>query len=82
MILIAILFPGLSFLLRGKLLSALVAIVLQIVAILTFLLFGAGALLWAILAVWAVASHGQAKKERRHRQILRAMRRKNMSSSL
>lgn len=74
MILIAILCPGLSFLLRGKIISAIIAILLQIVAVFTFLIFGAGVILWGILAVWSVLSYNDAKNKKRHKQTLRAMR--------
>ena len=73
MILMAILLPGLSFLLRGKILSAILAFVLQVIACLLFLVFGAGFLLWGILAVWAVVSYNKAKAHRRHRQIMKLM---------
>jgi hypothetical protein len=74
MILIAILFPGLSFLLRGKIISAIVAIILQVIAVFFFLVFGIGALLWIILAIWAIASYNEAKKEKRHKQMLKVLR--------
>ncbi|WP_343306619.1 YqaE/Pmp3 family membrane protein [Chitinophaga niabensis] len=74
MILIAILCPGLSFLLRGKLIAAILAIVLQVVACFTFLFFGAGFFLWLILAIWAVMSYNNAKADKRSRAILKAMR--------
>ncbi|TAN15361.1 MAG: YqaE/Pmp3 family membrane protein [Chitinophagaceae bacterium] len=74
MILIAILFPGLSFLLRGKIISAVIAMILQIIAVFFFLVFGIGALLWVILAIWAIASYNEAKKEKRHKQVLKVLR--------
>jgi hypothetical protein len=74
MILIAILLPGLSFLLRGKLISAVVAIVLQIIAVITFLFFGIGFMLWLILAIWAVVSYQNAKADKHHKQMVKAMR--------
>jgi uncharacterized protein (DUF58 family) len=74
MILIAILFPGLSFLLRGKILSALVALVLQIIAVITFLFFGIGFMLWLILAIWAVVSYQNARTQKYQRQMVKAMR--------
>lgn len=77
MILIAILLPGLSFLLRGKLISALAAIVLQIIAVFTFLLFGIGFMLWLILAIWAVMSYQNAQASRRHKQAIKAMEHRN-----
>lgn len=77
MILLAILFPGLSFLFRGKILSALIAIVLQIVAFLTFLFFGAGLLLWIILAVWATLSYTNARADKRNKRMIKLMRAKS-----
>jgi hypothetical protein len=74
MIFIAILFPGLSFLLRGKIISAIMAIILQVIAVFFFLVFGIGALLWIILAIWAIASYNEAKKEKRHKQMLKVLR--------
>lgn len=72
MILIAILFPGLSFLLRLKIISAIIAIILQVISIITFLFFGAGFILWLILAIWAVMSYNNAKEDRRNRALIRA----------
>lgn len=74
MILLAIVFPGLSFLFRGKILSALAAIILQVIAVFTFLLFGAGVLLWGILATWATVSYSNARAEKRNRRLVRYMR--------
>lgn len=65
MILIAILVPGLSFLLRGKIFSALIAIVLQIIAIIASLAAGLGLFLWLALAVWAVMSYNNQKSDER-----------------
>lgn len=73
MIIIAILFPGLSFLLRGKIISAVFAILLQVVACLTFVFFGAGFLLWALIAFWAVSSYNNARADKRNRAMIRAM---------
>lgn len=63
MTLIAILLPWLSFLLRGKLLSGLLCLVLQITV-----------LGWIPAAVWAVISLQNARADRRTRKIIRAMR--------
>lgn len=73
MVIIAILCPGLSFLLRGKIISAFFAIILQIVAVLTFVFFGAGFLLWGLLAFWAVYSYNNAQARKRNREMIRAM---------
>lgn len=59
--LLAIFLPGLSFLLRGKIISAIFAIILQIVAVLTFLVFGLGFFIWVALAIWAVTSRNNGK---------------------
>lgn len=63
MILIAILLPALSFLLRGKILHAILCFVLQITII--------G---WLPAALWAVFSLHNAREERRTARIVRAMR--------
>lgn len=63
MILIAILLPWLSFLLRGKILSFIVCLVLQVT------LIG-----WLPAAAWAVISLQNSRAERRTRRIVRAMR--------
>lgn len=51
MILLAIIFPGISFLVRGKILSFILCIVLQIT------LIG-----WLPAAIWAVVSYSNAKQ--------------------
>ncbi len=66
MILIAILLPWLSFLLRGKLLSGILCLILQIT------LIG-----WLPAAAWAVISLQNARAERRNRELIRAIRRAN-----
>lgn len=63
MLLIAILLPWLSFLLRGKILSGLLCLILQIT------LIG-----WLPAAAWAVISLQDARAERRNRRLIRAMR--------
>lgn len=62
MILIAILLPWLSFLLRGKILSFIVCVVLQIT------LIG-----WIPAAAWAVISLQNSRAERRTNTIIRSM---------
>lgn len=64
MTLIAILFPSLSFLLRGKILTAILCFLLQIT------LIG-----WIPAAAWAVISLQNARADRRTRQLVAAMRR-------
>ncbi|MBL1411147.1 YqaE/Pmp3 family membrane protein [Sphingobacterium faecale] len=54
MILIAVLFPWLSFFLRGKILSGILCLILQIT------LIG-----WLPAAIWAVASRLDAKNKQR-----------------
>ncbi|HYC28910.1 MAG TPA: YqaE/Pmp3 family membrane protein, partial [Chitinophagaceae bacterium] len=61
--LIAILLPWLSFLLRGKLLSGVLCLVLQIT------LIG-----WLPAAVWAVVSLQNARADRRNERLIRAVR--------
>jgi len=62
MTLIAILLPWLSFLLRGKLISGIVCLILQIT------LIG-----WLPAAVWAVISLQNARADRRARRMVRSM---------
>jgi hypothetical protein len=69
MILIAILIPGLSFVLRGKILSAIVAFALQIAACFLFLVFGLGFILWLILAIWAVVSLNNGRNDAKLKQM-------------
>lgn len=59
MILIAILIPWLSFLLRGKLISGVLCVFLQIT------LIG-----WLPAVIWAVLSLNNSKAEKRVRKIL------------
>lgn len=63
MILLAILFPSISFLLRGRILHAILCFVLQLT------LIG-----WLPAAIWAVVSLQNARAERRTDRIVRAMR--------
>jgi len=65
MTLIAIFFPSLSFLLRGKLLTALLCLILQIT------LIG-----WIPAATWAVLSLQNSRAERRNAKLIRAVRSK------
>ncbi|WP_337992883.1 YqaE/Pmp3 family membrane protein [Flavobacterium sp. KACC 22763] len=65
MTLIAIFFPSLSFLLRGKLLTALLCLILQIT------LIG-----WIPAAIWAVVSLQNARADRRAGKVIRAMKAK------
>jgi uncharacterized membrane protein YqaE (UPF0057 family) len=62
MILIAILIPWLSFFLRGKLLSGIVCLVLQIT------LIG-----WLPAAIWAVVSLQNSRADRRNEKLIRAL---------
>jgi uncharacterized membrane protein YqaE (UPF0057 family) len=57
MILLAVLFPALSFLLRGKILSAILCFILQIT------LVG-----WIPCSIWAVASLLDARNKKRMNQ--------------
>ncbi|WP_433811327.1 YqaE/Pmp3 family membrane protein [Flavobacterium johnsoniae] len=65
MTLIAIFFPSLSFLLRGKLLTALLCLILQIT------LIG-----WIPAAIWAVLSLQNSRAEKRNAKLIRAVRSK------
>lgn len=73
MILIAILIPGLSFLLRGKILAGLVALVLQVIACFTFVIFGLGFFIWLGTAIWAVISYNNGKADKRNRELIEAL---------
>jgi uncharacterized membrane protein YqaE (UPF0057 family) len=62
MTLIAILLPWLSFLMRGKILSGLICLLLQCTI-----------LGWIPAAVWAVISLQNSRADRRAKRIIRAM---------
>ncbi|ACU58429.1 Proteolipid membrane potential modulator [Chitinophaga sp. YR627] len=62
MTLIAILLPWLSFMLRGKILTGILCLLLQIT------LIG-----WIPAAIWAVISLQNAREDRRTRKIVKAM---------
>lgn len=66
MILIAILLPWLSFLLRGRILRGILCLILQIT------LIG-----WLPAAIWAVVSLNDARADRRNRKLVRAIERSN-----
>lgn len=63
MILIAVLLPWLSFFLRGKILSGILCLILQMTI-----------LGWIPAAIWAVASRVDGKNEQRMRKMQRNMR--------
>jgi uncharacterized membrane protein YqaE (UPF0057 family) len=62
MMLIAILLPWLSFFLRGKLLTGIVCLLLQIT------LIG-----WLPAAIWAALSLNDSRENRRNRKLIRAI---------
>lgn len=62
MILIALLFPWLSFLLRGKIFAGLVCLVLQIT------LIG-----WLPATIWAIMSYNNARADKRNEQLIQSM---------
>lgn len=64
MYLVAILCPALSFLFRGKVLSFILCVILQLT------LIG-----WLPAAAWAVLSLNNAREERRTNRLIREMRR-------
>jgi hypothetical protein len=64
MTLVAILLPWLSFILRGRILTGILCLILQITII--------G---WIPAAVWAVVSLQNARDDRRNRRLIRAMER-------
>ncbi|MBS1567317.1 MAG: YqaE/Pmp3 family membrane protein [Bacteroidetes bacterium] len=63
MTLLAILLPWLSFFLRGRILTGILCLLLQITV-----------LGWIPAAVWAVISLQNARADRRNRRLIRAMR--------
>lgn len=65
MTLIAILLPWLSFLLRGKILSGILCLILQIT------LIG-----WLPAAIWAVVSLNNSREDRRNKALIKAIREK------
>lgn len=64
MILLAVLLPPVSFFLRGKILSAILCLILQIT------LIG-----WLPAAIWAVMSLHNAREEKRTKRIVKELRR-------
>ncbi len=62
MTLIAIFFPFISFLLRGKILTAIICLILQIT------LIG-----WIPAAVWAVLSLQNSRADRRNKKLIKAL---------
>ena len=78
MILIAILAPWLSFLLRGKFLSAFVAFIVELIAAFSFFFFGLSFfVVWFILAAWAVMSYNNAKADKRNRELMKLISQSN-----
>ena len=68
MTLIAILLPWLSFLLRGKILSGILCLILQIT------LIG-----WLPAAIWALVSLDNSRADRRNRKLIRAIKQNRAS---
>ena len=64
MTLIAIFFPFISFLLRGRILTGIICLILQVT------LIG-----WIPAAIWAVISLQNARADRRNERLIRAMKR-------
>ncbi len=62
MTLIAIFFPFLSFLFRGKILTSLICLILQIT------LIG-----WIPVAIWAVLSLQNSRADRRNEKLIKAV---------
>ncbi|MBC5841876.1 MAG: YqaE/Pmp3 family membrane protein [Flavobacteriaceae bacterium] len=65
MLLIAIIFPTLSFFLRGKILTAILCFLLQITII--------G---WIPASIWAVLSLQDSRADRRNKKLIKAISRK------
>jgi uncharacterized membrane protein YqaE (UPF0057 family) len=68
MTLIAILLPWLSFLLRGKLLSGILCLILQCTI-----------LGWIPAAIWAVVSLNDSRADRRNRKLIKAIKQSRAS---
>lgn len=66
MTLLAILLPWLSFMLRGRILTGILCLILQITVI--------G---WIPAAIWAVISLQEARENRRNRRLVRAIKNSN-----
>ena len=66
MTLLAILLPWLSFMLRGRILTGILCLLLQITVI--------G---WIPAALWAVISLSEARENRRNKRIVRAIERQH-----
>lgn len=66
MTLIAIFFPCVSFFLRGKILTSIICLILQIT------LIG-----WIPAAIWAVISLQNARADKRNRKLIKAMKAKS-----
>lgn len=66
MTIIAILFPFLSFMLRGKIFTGIICLILQITI-----------LGWIPAAIWAVISLQNARADRRTDKLVRAMKKHN-----
>jgi len=66
MTLIAILLPWLSFILRGRILTGILCLLLQITIV--------G---WIPAAAWAVISLNEARANRRNRRVVRAIKQNN-----
>ena len=65
MTLIAIFFPFISFILRGRIITGIICLILQIT------LIG-----WIPAAVWAVISLQNSRADRRNEKLIRAMNRR------
>lgn len=66
MMLIAILLPFLSFFLRGKILSGVICLILQVTV-----------LGWLPAAIWAVMSLNNGRADQRNEKLIKAMRENN-----
>ena len=65
MVILALVLPWLSFLLRRKWKSAILALVLQVLAIYSLFPFGVGIVLWLGISVWAVLDYNASKANNR-----------------
>lgn len=69
MLLLALVLPGVSMIINGRIISGIIALILQVIACFTFLVFGIGFILWLIIAIWAVNVRSSVKTERKLKKM-------------
>ena len=71
---IAILFPPLAILLKGKIIQATLNLILLLAGLALTLVFGLGLILWIVAIVHACVVVHRSHADRRHRELVNAMR--------